>query len=335
MTDGGESAVEGYDPHIEYAIGVDIGGTKINAGLVSSQGGVLHTVSLSTLAGQTKTMDRIILAIQTLMDEITAQQAGIQLQGIGVGSAGQMDWEAGRVRSASELIPGYAGTALKDLLQTQFQLPVIVDNDVNVLALTEKYLGSGKEVKDFICLALGTGVGGAIVVDGHLVHGSWGGAGELGHMSVDFKGPACVCGGKGCLEQYASGTSIARRMRDKLLLHNQSPENVDSREVLARWRAGDSLATELMVDTIAALGSAIASLIHIFNPKVIVIGGGVAEAGELLFEGIRREVKSRVMPSMLENVRIEAAYHGNLCGMIGAGLQVWEYSPNKVKRAEL
>ncbi|WP_313638367.1 ROK family protein [Paenibacillus sp.] len=90
---------------------------------------------------------------------------------------------------------------------------------MNLLALTEKYLGSCKEVKDFICVALGTGVGGAIVVDGRLVHGTWGGAGELGHMSVDFKGPICVCGGKGCLEHYASGTSIARRMQEKLILN--------------------------------------------------------------------------------------------------------------------
>ncbi|OMD51714.1 hypothetical protein BSK51_13200 [Paenibacillus odorifer] len=310
---------------MEYAVGVDIGGTKINAGLVTPQGDVVHTVSLSTKAGFTKTVDRAIQAIQKLMNEVTAMHAGIQFKGIGVGTAGQIDWEAGSIRSASELIPGYAGTALKALLQTQFQLPVIVDNDVNVLALTEKYLGSCIGVSDFICLALGTGVGGAIVIEGRLVHGSWGGAGELGHLSVDFKGPACVCGGRGCLEHYASGTSIARRMREKLTLNNEPLDNLESRDVIVRWREGDRLATEVMEETIAALGSAIASFIHIFNTKVIVIGGGVAEAGELLFEGIRREVATRTMPSMLEGVRIEAAYRGNFCGMIGAALQIWEY----------
>ncbi|AIQ23620.1 MULTISPECIES: ROK family protein [unclassified Paenibacillus] len=317
--------LEDYDPLKEYAVGVDIGGTKINAGLVTPQGDVVHTVSLSTKAGFTKTVDRAFQAIQRLIEEATAMHAGVQIKGIGVGTAGQIDWEAGSIRSASELIPGYAGTDLKALLQTQFQLPVIVDNDVNVLALTEKYLGSCIGVEDFICLALGTGVGGAIIVEGRLVHGSWGGAGELGHMSVDFKGPACVCGGRGCLEHYASGTSIARRMREKLTLNNEPLDNLESRDVIARWREGDRLATEVMEETIAALGSAIASFIHIFNPKVIVIGGGVAEAGELLFEGIRREVATRTMPSMLEGVRIEAAYRGNSCGMIGAALQIWEY----------
>ncbi|WP_081392948.1 ROK family protein [Paenibacillus odorifer] len=317
--------LEDYDPLMEYAVGVDIGGTKINAGLVTPQGNVVHTVSLSTKAGLTKTVDRAIQAIQKLMNEVTAMHAGMQFKGIGVGTAGQIDWEAGSIRSASELIPGYAGTDLKALLQTQFQLPVIVDNDVNVLALTEKYLGSCIGVEDFICLALGTGVGGAIIVEGRLVHGSWGGAGELGHLSVDFKGPTCVCGGKGCLEHYASGTSIARRMREKLTLNNEPLDNLESRDVIARWREGDRLATEVMEETIAALGAAFASFIHIFNPKVIVIGGGVAEAGELLFEGIRREVATRTMPSMLEGVRIEAAYRGNFCGMIGAALQIWEY----------
>lgn len=317
--------LEDYDPLMEYAVGVDIGGTKINAGLVTPQGDVVHTVSLSTKAGFTKTVDRAIQAIQRLIEEATVMHAGVQIKGIGVGTAGQIDWEAGSIRSASELIPGYAGTDLKALLQTQFQLPVIVDNDVNVLALTEKYLGSCIGVEDFICLALGTGVGGAIIVGGRLIHGSWGGAGELGHMSVDFKGPACVCGGKGCLEHYASGTSIARRMQEKLTIHSLPLDNINSREVIARWREGDRLATEVMEETIAALGSAIASFIHIFNPKVIVIGGGVAEAGELLFEGIRREVATRTMSSMLEGVRIEAAYRGNSCGMIGAALQIWEY----------
>lgn len=313
------------DPHIEYAIGVDIGGTKINCGLVSSQGEVVHTVRLSTRAGFTKTVDRVIEAIQKLMFEATEIHTDVQFKGIGVGTAGQVDWEIGGIRSASELIPGYAGTDLKALLQTYFQLPVLVDNDVNVLALTEKYLGSCKAVKDFICLALGTGVGGAIVVEGRIVHGSWGGAGELGHISVDFNGPACVCGGKGCLEHYASGTSIARRMNDKLSLQSQVFDRVDSREVIARWKAADPLATEVMEETIAALGAGIASIIHIFNPKVIVIGGGVAEAGEILFDRIRSEVATRTMPSMLDGVRIEAAYRGNASGMIGAALQVWEY----------
>ncbi|MFX3635682.1 MAG: ROK family protein [Candidatus Pristimantibacillus sp.] len=318
--------VEIFDPRSNYAIGVDIGGTKINAGVVSMQGDVLHIVSLGTMAGQANTIDRVLQAVHELIAEVTMKQPAIQFKGIGVGSAGQIDWAEGSVRSASELIPRYAGTALRCILQEQLHIPVVIDNDVNVLVWTEKYFGAAQGVNNFLCLALGTGVGGAIVVNGRLVHGSWGGAGELGHLSVDFNGPLCVCGGRGCLEQYASGTSIARRMQEKLAQNELPVEQLDSHEVFARWQAGDTLATEIMEETLAALGSAIASFVHMFNPEIIVIGGGVAEAGDRLFEGLWKEVKRRTMPSMLEGVRIEAAYSGNWCGMIGAALQVWEYS---------
>ncbi|MDR6551096.1 ROK family protein [Paenibacillus qinlingensis] len=312
------------NPSASYAIGVDIGGTKINAGLVSARGEVIHFVSVTTLAGEADTIDRILLAIGKIMEVIPSSQPELSLRGIGVGSAGQIEWETGTVRSASELIPGYAGTPLKSILQAHYGLPVIVDNDVNVLALTEKYVGAGQGVEHFLCLALGTGVGGALVVEGRLVHGAWGGGGELGHMSVDFGGIPCVCGGVGCLEQYASGTSIAKRMREKLATLGLGEEMVDSREVFARWQLGDPVATELMNETLAALSAAIASLIHMFNPSLIVIGGGVSEAGERLFVELRQEVSRRIMPAMWEGVRIVPAYQGNSSGMIGAALQLWE-----------
>ncbi|MFS0839756.1 ROK family protein [Paenibacillus sp. 1P03SA] len=310
----------------DIAIGVDIGGTKINAGLVTREGGVLHTVSLGTMAGTARTEDRVLQAVETLMAEASAASAGRACAGIGVGSAGQIDWAAGSVRSASDLIPGYAGTPLRRILEQRFGLPVVVDNDVNVLALTERLLGAGRGSSSFVCLALGTGVGGAVVADGRLLHGAWGGGGELGHLSVDFNGPACLCGGRGCLEQYASGTSIARRMREKLAGYGLPDEGIDTREVFARWKSGDAVAAEVMEETLAALGSAVASLIHALNPELIVIGGGVAEAGDDLFEGVRREAAQRTMPSMWKGVRIEPAYRGNWSGMIGAALQVWEYA---------
>ncbi|OCT15538.1 hypothetical protein A8709_15800 [Paenibacillus pectinilyticus] len=313
-----------WNPEAQYAIGVDIGGTKINAGIVNRQGEVLHFVSLMTMAGDVYTVDRVVQAVQELIAEVGTQQPDLQVRGMGVGSAGQIDWENGAIRSASELIPGYAGTPLRAILEARFGLPVIVDNDVNVLALTEKHLGAGQDETHFVCLALGTGVGGALVVDGRLVHGAWGGGGELGHMSVDFRGIPCVCGGIGCLEQYASGTSIGRRMRERLAQSGLADDTVDTREVFKRWQAGDSLAGELMDETIAALGAAIASLIHTFNPTLIVIGGGVSEAGDRLFAELRQEVGRRTMPSMWAGVRIEPAYQGNWSGMIGAALQMWE-----------
>ncbi|WP_284645207.1 ROK family protein [Paenibacillus silviterrae] len=314
------------DPLSPFAIGVDVGGTKINAGVISSKGDVLHSFSLSTLAGEVSTALRIQEAVQGLLTEALQHRPDLRIKGIGVGTAGQVDRNDGSIRFSSDLIPGYMGTPLKKLLEDRFQLPVEVDNDVNVLALTEKKLGAGKNIQNMICLAVGTGVGGAILVNGRLVHGAWGGAGELGHMSVDFKGETCICGGIGCLEHYASGTSIARRMRERLAAGGTPEESIDTREVIARWYGGDPVATEIMQDALAALGSAIATLIHTFNTELIVIGGGVAEAGEALFEGLRQEVDKRTMSSLRQGVEIRPAYRGNWGGMIGAALQIWEYN---------
>ncbi|WP_164716528.1 ROK family protein [Paenibacillus whitsoniae] len=312
------------EPDAPYAVGVDVGGTKINAGIVDERGEVLHTVSVPTLAGSARTEDRIVLAIREVLGGASGSLPPLALRGIGVGTAGQIDWAEGAVRSASDLLPGYAGTPLRRLLEAQFPLPVRVDNDVNVLALTEKRLGAARGVNDFICLALGTGVGGALVTGGRLVHGAWGGAGELGHLAVDLHGPPCLCGGRGCLEQYASGTSIARRMRERLAAEGQADALIDAREVFARWHAGEPLAAALMQESMAALGAAIASLIHMWNPQVVVIGGGVAEAGEHFFAELRAEAERRTMPAMWAGVRIEPAYRGNWGGMIGAALQLWE-----------
>ncbi|RJE87444.1 ROK family protein [Paenibacillus sp. 1011MAR3C5] len=318
-------ATELFDPSSKYAIGIDIGGTKINAGIVTHKGEILLSESLETLAGQENTVRRVQQAIQHVIEEASKTWPDIRYRGIGIGSAGQVDWHEGSIRYASELIPGYSGAQLKSILEKQYGMTVWVDNDVNVIALAEMRLGAGLGKRQFICLALGTGVGGAVVIDGRLLHGAWGGAGELGHMSVDFRGIPCICGARGCLEQYASGTSIARLMRERLAAIGTPNEQVNARDVFALWQEGDPLAASVMDEMIAALGSAITSLIHIFNPELIIIGGGVAESGEQLVDRLRQEVSRHTMPSFAEGVQIETARLGNWSGMIGAALQAWEY----------
>ncbi|MFD0589326.1 ROK family protein [Paenibacillus sp. GCM10027627] len=314
-----------FEPTSTFAIGVDIGGTKINAGIVTNEGEILLSESIETLAGKENTVLRVQLAIQHVMKEANKKWPDIRYRGIGIGTAGQVDWHEGSIRHASELIPGYSGVQLKSVFQAQYGLPVWVDNDVNVLALAEMRLGAGVGRRHFICLALGTGVGGAIVADGRLLHGAWGGAGEIGHLSVDFRGISCVCGSRGCLEQYASGTSIARQMRERLSASGNPHDGISARDVFSLWQKGDPLAAQVMDETIAALGAAITSLIHIFNPELIVIGGGVAESGKTLVNRLREEVSRQTMPSLGGGVHIEAARLGNWSGMIGAALQAWEY----------
>ncbi|WP_068775539.1 ROK family protein [Paenibacillus sp. FJAT-26967] len=323
------------NPLQEFAIGVDVGGTKIHAGIVGRQGEVIRSVGVPTLAGEEEVFSRIVTAIEKLQAEADASGEHYPLQGIGIGTAGQVDRSDGSIRFASDLLPGYTGVPLKRLVEEHFGLPVRVDNDVNVLVLTEKTIGAGQGAQHMLCLALGTGVGGAVLAEGKLLHGSWGGAGELGHMSVDFRGLPCVCGGVGCLEQYASGTGIAKRMQTRLqALGLEAGSPVDSREVFTRWQAGDSEATAVMEETFAALGAALSSLIHTFNPEVVVIGGGVAEAGESFFTRVREETARRCMASFMENVQIVQAHQGNWSGMIGAALQLWEPMQNSPEARE-
>jgi glucokinase len=310
----------------EQAIGVDIGGTKINIGIMDRSGNVAAELTVPSLAKERRVVEQVIAGIRNVVKRAEDQGMTLNLKGIGVGSAGQIDHASGTVHFANDLMPGYTGTPIRELLEREFSLPVYVDNDVNVLALAEKRFGSGKHSKHMVCIALGTGVGGALLSDGKLVRGATGGAGEIGHMTVDFRGPRCICGNMGCLELYASGTSIERRMNE-LLKNGEGADALtvpDAQAVFARWRKGDPVAAQVIDEAINALSAAIASLIHIVNPDTIVIGGGVAESGEAFFAKIRNEVKRRAMPSMYQNVRIEAASSGSRSGMLGAAQQLWE-----------
>jgi glucokinase len=309
------------------AIGVDIGGTKIHFGLISQSGEILHQLTLPTLAPERKVMSQVISGIEEVHTQANQNFAGNVVAGIGIGSAGQINFHSGTVHYASSLIPDYTGTPIKEIVSRRFGLPVYVDNDVNVLALAEKYFGAGRGADHLLCLALGTGVGGALLVNGQLVHGAFGGAGEIGHISVDYKGPRCHCGNFGCLEMYASGTGISQRYETRWKKANPDLfcDKITAREVIARWLDGQPLAGEVMSEAIEALGAAVAGLIHTLNPQKVVIGGGIAEVGEPLFAKLREQVSMRTMPSMLASVEIVPAVMGDRSNMVGAAVQIWEY----------
>ncbi|WP_058300885.1 ROK family protein [Gorillibacterium timonense] len=317
------------------AIGVDIGGTKIRAGLVRRDGAVLKELTLPALAEKRRVMDQVFLAINTL--RMYGEETGSgTLAGIGVGSAGQIDFERGSVHFASDLIPGYTGMPIRELIEKKYALPVYVDNDVNVMALAEHELGAGKGCRHLVCLALGTGVGGAVITDNRLLHGARGGAGEIGHLSVDLHGPRCICGNRGCVEVYASGTSIAGRYREEIAAQDRAlmkEAPADTRQIVTRWLDGEPAAGKVMEDAIAALGSAVTSLIHVFNPQAVIIGGGLAEIGEPLFAPLRQRVEATAMASMRQEVRILPAELGGGSNMIGAALQVWVYGRERAAAA--
>lgn len=314
---------------MEYAIGVDIGGTKIQFAAVDQEGSIVHRHLIPTEAqlGPKQVLDKVMEGIDRIA---AAMPPSATAAGIGVGSAGQIDFRRGEVVFAGDTLPGWTGTPIKRHVEERFGKPTFVDNDVNVIAVAEKVFGAGRQYGSFICLALGTGVGGAIVESGQLVRGAFGGAGELGHVSVDFNGPLCGCGNNGCIELYASGTGIARMGRELLETGaGRASWEPQSRDIIQAWMEGERMASELMDRVIRALGAAVAGFIHIFNPQAVIIGGGISETGPVFFEALEKQVNKRATPGMLKVCRLLPAYVGADAGVIGAAAQVWHYGNNR------
>ena len=310
---------------MEYAIGVDIGGTKIQFAAIDREGRICHRDLVPTQAqlGPQQVIDKVFGGISRI---VSALGPDAEIAGIGIGSAGQIDFQTGTVAYAVETLPGWTGTPIKRLIEERFGKPTFVDNDVNVIAVAEKVYGAGREHASFVCLALGTGIGGAIVEAGRLLRGAFGGAGELGHVSVDFNGPRCGCGNSGCIELYASGTGIAKLGREALRESGERPGwQPDSREIVRAWLAGDRLAGQVMDRVIRALGTAIAGFIHTFNPEAVIIGGGVSETGPVFFEALEKEVRARTSTAMRDACRLLHACVGADSGVIGAAAQIWYY----------
>ncbi|WP_042458908.1 ROK family protein [Neobacillus dielmonensis] len=324
---------------MEYAIGIDIGGTKISAGIVDQSGEIITKKVFSTPQG---TRDSILLLLENIIFTLTesAHFENKQLIGIGIGTAGQIDFVHGKVLSGTANIKDWNDVAIKKILSEKTNLPIYIDNDVNVIALAEQQLGAGKNNDDVICLALGTGVGGGVISGGKIIRGAWGGGAELGHIVVDMNGPACNCGFNGCLETYASGTGMARRMREKILAdesignnglvyYKHHPDELNSKHVFEWMQAGNEAATEVVEEAIRALSYGIVSMIHTFNPTMVLLTGGVLQDGDWFIEKVRSKVITLGIPSLVKPVAIQATQLGGDAGLIGAAIQPWVYQDNR------
>lgn len=315
---------------MEYSIGIDIGGTKIAAGIVGSDGIVLFKRIYQTPRSTNKEILKLLA--ETVEDFIRiATEKGMELVSVGIGSAGQIDYKRGRILSGTLNIKDWNNIDIRKSLSFVTDLPIYLDNDANTFAIAEHQLGSGKGVDDLVCLTLGTGIGGGIISDGKVIRGRWGGAAELGHMSVNFNGPDCNCGSKGCIETYASGTGIANRMKEKLRLLNraeftyykENPHLLTSKEVFA-WREQGSLeAIEIIDQSIKALTFGVVNIIHTFNPSMIVFGGGLAEANSWLITEVKKSLDTIGMSSLVKDVELKISILGQDTGLIGAAYQVW------------
>ena len=208
---------------------------------------------------------------------------------------------------------------MKEVLEKETGLPVLVNNDANVAVLGEAWLGAARGAKNVVLLTLGTGIGGGLIIDGELYMGSNGFGGELGHITLDADGPACGCGGRGCFEALASASAVIRAAQEKI-----DSSVVDTKRVAEFAAQGDATAQEIWNEEGRWLGIAIASYLNIFNPEYVVLGGGVAGAWPLFEKSMRAEISSRAFAVMVEHAKIVPAALGNDAGIIGAGKLVWD-----------
>ncbi|HYF90807.1 MAG TPA: ROK family protein [Symbiobacteriaceae bacterium] len=295
-------------------LGIDIGGTGIKAALVDEQGRILHHAETPTRAseGATAVLGRVEHLAASLMT-----RAGAPVAGCGVGSAGRIDTRRGCVVFASGNLPGWTGQPLASDLSARLSLPVVVDNDVNVAAIAEGWVGSARGTGNYLMLTIGTGVGGAIVVGGKLWRGARSGAGEVGHMALFPGGLECNCGGAGCAEQYVSAKALTRRANEYM---DRGHPFRGIREVLSAAEKGNPQRREAarkgVERFVADLALFLMNLQQVLDPQVIVVGGGIVRLGywwDRLLEAVARECRPRSL-----TIRLKRAHCGPLAGVVGA-----------------
>jgi len=311
-----------------FILGLDIGGTKLAAGVAGEDGRVLsrEVIPARTEEGPEAMIARLVELGRRVLAASGVSPAAIAATGISCG--GPLDIRDGIVREPTNL-PGWIDIPLVSRLTDDFadvleRKPVYLQNDANAAAMAEHRYGAGRGVRNLVYLTISTGIGGGVIVSDRVVEGESGNAAEIGHMSLCHDGWACPCGSRGCLEAFASGTNIARRARERLAggqpssLSALSPEAVTAREVAAAARAGDPLACAVWDETVAVLGAGVGSIINLFNPRLVILGGGVTAVGDQLIEPVRRIALERAFSSMAAEADVVIAELGTDIGIVGA-----------------
>lgn len=305
-------------PEKDVAIAIDLGGTNLRLGVVEESGEIIHGKKQPTPGNR----ESILQSIQTLIADgfDFCASARCRVVGIGISTGGQVDFRSGVIVSATSLIPNWSNVPLREIIGGRFNVPVFVDNDGNCFARAEKRFGKGNGLDNFIALVLGTGIGGGIYVDGKPLRGAGNFAAEIGHVSVDANGPGCSCGGRGCIELFASGSGIARWASENPLLRHLAGPNGEftSRMIGDASRAGDSSATALLIAAGEKLGVAMAGMVNVFNPECIIISGSLLDLESPYLDTFRSTVMRRAMKANAEQLRIEISDLPQEGGILGA-----------------
>ncbi|QLH21236.1 ROK family glucokinase [Streptomyces sp. Rer75] len=302
-------------------IGVDIGGTKIAAGVVDEEGSILETSKVSTPPTPEGVVDAIADAVRKV-------SAGHDVEAVGIGAAGYVDDKRATVLFAPNI--NWRHEALKDKVEQRVGLPVVVENDANAAAWGEYRFGAGAGHDDVVCITLGTGLGGGIIIGGKLHRGRFGVAAEFGHIRVVPDGLLCGCGSQGCWEQYASGRALVRYAKQRaaatpenaevlLGLGDGTAENIQGKHISDAARQGDPVAIDSFRELARWAGAGLADLASLFDPSAFIVGGGVSDEGDLVLEPIRKSFRRWLVGNQWRpHAQVLAAQLGGKAGLVGA-----------------
>lgn len=312
----------------KYAIGVDLGGTKIEMGVVDSQGTVHHRLRVAVKTGAENVQDQIVEGVSQLL-----HQANVPVIGVGIGVAAQIDRPTGTVIFAPNL--KWHHVRLQEHLQSALKCPVRIDNDVRVITYGEWRYGAGKGCQDCLCLFVGTGIGSGVVINGELISGFSNTFGEVGHLSVDFNGPKCSCGNFGCMEAFAGGWGIAARAQELvsrfpkevvqsfLKVAEENNGVISAKVVVEAYRRGNQLAEQVIGQAKGALISGCASLVNVLNPQRLILGGGVIDGLPELAADVDHGVRQLALKAATKDFEVVLAALTKEAGVVGSAAMLF------------
>lgn len=321
----------------QFAIGIDLGGTNLKAGVVSRNDGIISLKSISTPAGAGPS--GILDAIARIAGDLETE-AGVEISGIGIGSPGAINWERTTVGHPPNF-PGWTNVNVAAETQSRLNrpdLPVIVENDANVAGLGSAFFGAGRPYDSFIMVTLGTGVGGAIIYRNRIFRGATGGAGEIGHMTIDYEGPMARSGVAGAIEAYLGQQFLSEHARARLLnrddslVHEMTGGDLSRVDPLLLFEAaseGDDAAREILAWAGHKLGCLLGSAVNLLDIRKIVVGGGVSGAGDYILGPARETLRHYVMPGLQDGLEIVVEGRGNEAAVTGAAQLIFLHMDGK------
>ncbi len=297
----------------KHILGIDVGGTNIKLGLIDHVGRIIRRNNLSTksyIRNKKILIDALLNHIHDLL--YLENLKNKDLLGIGIGLPGLVDPKRGIVKSLTN-IPGWQNVALKKIFQKSLKIPTFIENDVNLITLGEWKLGAGKGCQDLVCITLGTGVGGGLILSNELYYGAGFATGEVGHIPLNEKGPVCNCGGMGCLEVHVSNRTLLKKAQEIF-----KKKAITIEDVYQLANRGNKLAIQFFEETATHIGNGLTGVVNLLNPRLIIIGGGISNNWKFLFRTIQQIIQGRAMKVQGKMVKIVRAKLGDDAGIMGA-----------------